>query len=197
MLTILDTETTGLNPKIHEIIEFAALMYEETENGGFDLKRKIKFKIKPKNIHLAESTALKVNGYEPEKWEKAKPIEKHLLTIKEIIESSDILLGQNLIFDLRFISSQFILNNEKMPIFPKYIDTKQMASNLVKEGKLKRTSMDYMCEHFKIKFNGRAHTAIVDCERTFLVWQQLSKFTDSKEYSFDVPYEGFPTSKII
>lgn len=197
MITILDTETTGLNPNVHEIIEFAALMYEPLENGDFSLKRKVKFRVKPKNLHLAEETALKVNGYNPDKWFKAKFIENHLDTIKEIVESSDMLLGQNLIFDLRFITAQFILNEKEVPKFPKYIDTKHMASNLVKEGKLKRTSMDYMCEHFKIKFNGRAHTALVDCERTFLVWQKLSKFTDSKEFTFDIPYEGFPTKKVI
>ena len=172
-------------------------MYDQDDNGDFSLKRKTKFRIKPKNIHLAEQTALKVNGYNPDKWFKAKYIEEHLSTIKEIIESSETLLGQNLIFDLRFIAASFILNEKELPKFPQYIDTKHMASNLVKEGKLKRTSMDYMCEHFQIKFSGRAHTALVDCERTFLVWQKLCKFTDYKKFSFDIPYEGFPTKKVI
>lgn len=197
MITVLDTETTGLNPNLHEIIEFAALMYEPKEDGSYDLKRKVKFKVKPKNLHLAEETALKINGYTKEKWSKAKYIDNHLSTIKEIIETSDTLLGQNLIFDLRFITAHFIHSGNQLPKFPKYIDTKHMASNLVKEGKLKRTSMDYMCEHFKVKFNGRAHTALVDCERTFLVWQHLSKFTSAEEFCFDIPYEGFANNKKV
>ncbi len=197
MVTIIDTETTGLDPKENEIIEFAGMVYEQKDSGIYELVKKVKVKIKPKHIEKAQPTALKVNGYTEAAWSKAKPFEDHAENIKKFIEESEILLGQNLIFDIRFLISEFNRCGLEAPKFEKYMDTKYMASNLVKEGKIKRASMDYLCEHFNVKVNGRAHTALVDCERTFLVWQQLLKFTDSKTFSYESPYEGFSNNKTL
>ena len=56
---ILDTETTGLDPKEHEIIEFAGMIYEQKDTGLYELVKKVKVKIKPKNIEdLAIITTL-------------------------------------------------------------------------------------------------------------------------------------------
>jgi DNA polymerase III epsilon subunit family exonuclease len=195
MITIVDTETTGLDPKEHEVIDFGAISLEEQGDGTYKVINKIKFKIKPKHIEKAQPTALKINGYEENKWAKAKLFEEHAQKIKEVIENSEMLLGQNLIFDIRFLISEFKRCNLKPPKFPEYIDTKEMASGLVKEGKIKRSSMDYLCEHFNITVSGRTHTALVDCERTFLVWQKLLKFTDSKTFTYTDPYEGFADNK--
>ena len=191
MITILDTETTGLNPREHEIIEFAAISFEEKNDGSYEIVNKTKFKIKPQHIEKAQPTALEINGYEEKKWSKAKLFIEHTEKIKEIIESSDMLLGQNLIFDIRFIISEFKRCGLEPPKFPEYIDTKDMAGVLVKEGKIKRASMDFLCEHFQIKVSGRAHTALVDCERTFLVWQKLLKFTDNKIFTYENPYDPY------
>jgi DNA polymerase-3 subunit epsilon len=195
LITILDTETTGLDPKEHEVIDFAAISFEEKGDGSYEIIKKIKFKIKPKHIEKAQSAALKINGYEASKWSKAKLFEEHASSIKEVIEKSEMLLGQNLIFDIRFLISEFKRCNLEPPKFPEYIDTKEMAGGLVKEGKIKRSSMDYLCEHFNITVSGRTHTALVDCERTFLVWQKLLKFTDSKTFTYTDPYEGFKDNK--
>ena len=35
--------------------------------------------------------------------------------------------------------------------------------------------MDYLVEHYNVKVDGRAHTALVDCERTMLVFDELMR----------------------
>ena len=65
-----------------------------------------------------------------------------------------------------------------------------MADVLRHAGKIKRSSMDYLCEHYDIKFSGRAHTALVDCERTMKVWDKLvEECEDYDFYSYSDPYE--------
>jgi DNA polymerase-3 subunit epsilon len=184
MITVIDTETTGLLPEQHEIIDFAAIILEPQRDGSNKIIKRYKFKIKPKHLETAQAAALKINGYTDFAWRRAKTIEHHLPTIKKIIEESETLLGQNLLFDIKFIESAFLKEGQEPPKFPKYIDTKKMATVLLNEGMIKSTSMDSMCKHFQINFNGKAHTAIVDCERTISVWERLSKFTDSVAHEY-------------
>lgn len=190
-ILVLDTETTGLQPKKHEIIEIAMVSYFINDDGEWFLHKKFEEKIKPQRIEDAEPIALEVNGYSEENWQNAKPFSKVLPDIKDIIEKSDLLLGQNLYFDLRFIQSEIKRADESQNIdYPPYIDTKSMADPLVSQGWLDSSRLDYLCERLKIDFSGRAHTALVDCERTFEVFQKLLEETDNSYelYTFEKPY---------
>jgi hypothetical protein len=52
--------------------------------------------------------------------------------------------------------------------------------------------MDKMCKHFNIKFEGKAHTALVDCKRTFAVWQKLaSHVEDTPAFTFVSPFDPY------
>ena len=73
--------------------------------------------------------------------------------------------------------------------FPHYADTRHMASKLVNRGLLKNASMDRLCEHYNIKFSGRAHTALADCQRTISVWLKLLEETEMDFFSYEHPYD--------
>lgn len=190
-IIVLDTETTGLDIIRHEIIEiaFVSIILEDKK---VNIKNKIGLKIAPQNLELADERALKINGFNEKSWIDSKTIDNYLPTFYKIIENCDALMGQNLIFDLRFIKKSFEQHLHAVPKFPKYIDTKRMGAKLVKEGKLKSASMDSMCEHFKINFTGRAHTALADCERTISVFEKLLEQQKEIEYfSFKEPYDPY------
>ena len=178
----LDTETTGLDIIKHEIIQVGFIWFTVEDEKIISIDNKAEINIRPKNIKFADPFALKINGYTKEKWINSKPFIYYAKNIKTIIESADCLMGQNLMFDLRFINNAFSQLQLIPPKYPKYIDTKIIASKLVNEGKLKSSSMDNMCSHYDIKFKGKAHTALVDCERTISVWQKLIK--ENKETDF-------------
>lgn len=192
-ITVLDTETTGLFPAKHEIIQLGLIELQLLDSGDLKTIYEHEHKIVPKNIEDASPEALKINGYNPKHWKEgidAYPFDNFFPFLDRIWKESDFLLGQNLIFDLRFIVKEYKRHGKEIPNFPKYIDTKEMGMNLVKEGMIKSSSMDKMCEHFKIKFKGRAHTALTDCQRTVTLWQQLQKYTYPKYYTFKEPYES-------
>jgi DNA polymerase III epsilon subunit-like protein len=51
--------------------------------------------------------------------------------------------------------------------------------------------MDYLVEHYKVQVEGRAHTALVDCERTMLVFDELLRDVnqDYEMFTFENPYQ--------
>jgi DNA polymerase-3 subunit epsilon len=192
ILTVLDTETTGLDPDIHEIIQIAAISYIIDKSGERYILKKYEKKIDPKQLHTASEKALEINGFSISDWEGSSEPEDVMNDIKEIISKSDIMLGQNLIFDLRFINEICHRNNIEPPDYPPYIDTKSIADRLVKAHWLQRSGMDYLVEHYQIKVKGRAHTALVDCERTMLVFDELLRDVNQEYdvYTFQSPYKA-------
>ena len=190
-ITALDTETTGLNLKKHQIIQLGIIQYEYKDDGDLRLLERFQYNIKPSNIKAASPEALKINGYNEQVWENSDPFAVCFPLLDYVFKSSDALIGQNLIFDLRFIKKEYWRYGLMMPKVPKYIDTKYMGQQLVNEGKIKSCSMDSMCKHFSVKYNGRAHTALTDCERTVTVWERLNKYTETKYFTFEEPYDAF------
>ena len=196
-ILVLDTETTGLDITRHEIIQLGYISLFVDVNNKINLLEEKEFLITPLHLETASPEALKINGFSKERWRGSLPFSKCMAQIRNAIESSDILLGQNLIFDLRFINQSFRNLSLTPPRFPNYIDTKKMGSRLVESKVLKSASMDKMCEHFNIQTDGRAHTALVDCHRTLKVWQKLLDLNiDYEIYSFKEPYDPHGTKKI-
>lgn len=191
IITFVDTETTGLDLMQHEVIEIGMLRVHVDKGWNHSKMECFEAKIKPKYIKRASPQALKVNGYTAEKWKKALKPSDILPTVKDWIENSDHVAGQNLIFDYNFINQLFDRENMDRPIYPKYFDTKKMAEVLVREGSVKRTSLDYLCENFNIRTTGRAHTALADVLRTFELFKKLSETVKPELLSFKKPYEPF------
>jgi DNA polymerase III epsilon subunit-like protein len=191
-ITVLDTETTGLDENKHELIQLGIVELELKESGELRVIKEHDYKFHPKHLDKADPESLKINGYSAERWSKAEnDFSSVIPLLDDLWLKSDFLLGQNLIFDLRFITKSYHRVGLMRPEYPKYIDTKHMGSNLVSEGLLKSTSMDSMCNFFKIRFKGSAHDALVDCRRTIDVWQQLQKYTNETYFTFKEPYDPY------
>jgi DNA polymerase III epsilon subunit-like protein len=191
ILTVLDTETTGLDSDIHEIIQIATISYVVSAEGDRYVTRKYEKKINPERLHTASEKALEVNGFTLEEWKGSPNAIEVIPEVKDIIEKSDILIGQNLIFDLNFINEVCHRNDIEPPTFPPYIDTKSIADRLVRAHWLQRSGMDYLVEHYKVQVEGRAHTALVDCERTMLVFDELMRDVNEEYelFTFENPYK--------
>ena len=190
-LTAIDTETTGLDIKKHQIIQLGVIKYKLEDYGDLRILEKYQYNVKPSNINAASPEALKINGYNEDCWKNSIPFIECFPLLDNVFSTANYLIGQNLIFDLRFIAKEYWRYGLKSPKFPNYIDTKFLGQQLVNEGKIKSCSMDSMCKHFNIKYSGRAHTALADCERTVIVWEQLLKYTENRYFTFEEPYDAF------
>ena len=68
ILTVLDTETTGLDADIHEIIQIATISYVVSTEGDRYVTKKFEKKINPQQLHTASEKALEINGFSLEEW---------------------------------------------------------------------------------------------------------------------------------
>ena len=166
----IDTETTGLDPSTHEILEVAVVreLCHAPYNEPGDITHRWCRKIAPKHIETAEPVALKVNGYTADGWAGAVPFESVASDLLELLKGGTI-IGHNPKFDTGFITAAFLAAGVEPKFSHRTIDTTTvayMAWGL--DGKLK-LSLDNLRKHLGLSNEG-AHTALqdaLDCRVVF------------------------------
>lgn len=115
LIRVVDTETTGLDPIKHEIIDISILDWE-----GRSL---FTTKIRPVRMDTADEEALRINGYNESKWKNAPTFEQVADKIFSSLDQS-VMLGHNVAFDRRFVDEAFRKAGKKPPRMPhRMIDT--------------------------------------------------------------------------
>jgi len=105
----VDTETTGLDPLTHEIIEIAMVLEEVPEDplAIGKIVDQWETKIRPLRIEDASPMALQVNGYTPEAWEGAPTFAEVSQKIAQWIRRAACIVGHNPKFDTAFLQAEF------------------------------------------------------------------------------------------
>lgn len=149
----VDTETTGLRPDYHELLE----IYIIKEDHRGKILGEFHYKICPEFIERASPKALKINGYTPKKWKGSKPFNGLAEEVKDILQGC-IWIGHNPRFDYDFI--QEALFRAGIPgLRCNLIDTKVLAhEHLIDLGS---TSFDNIRSYLGWKTD-EAHTAKFD-----------------------------------
>ena len=66
-IVVFDLETSGLDPDVHEILQIGAFkLMEDT----LEVVDRFEIKVKMEKPEVAQEEALKINGYDPDVWEK-------------------------------------------------------------------------------------------------------------------------------
>lgn len=164
----IDIETTGLDVRIHEIIEIGAVI----TTPELEVIEKFELKIKPENIESADPVALKVNHYRPEDWEDARPLEDAMNLLSKKVKDC-IMVGQNVSFDISFLEYNFNKVNIKNPMHYHRLDTMSIAwAKLHRIEDITHFSLRELCKHFGIK-NENSHTGLADAFATYLLYKKL------------------------
>lgn len=163
----LDTETSGLDPYIHDISEIGAIYIDDEYKPN--LKKVFHKRLLLQNIDNADEEALQVGHYNNTLWEKTGvDAESGLLQfnewLKEVSPSEKpIIVAQNAEFDKSMIFS----NADRFKIYP-YIDTSWIdLISLWIIYKAKRqlkhlgNGQNIIAKHFDVK-NHKAHAALMD-----------------------------------
>jgi DNA polymerase III epsilon subunit-like protein len=164
-LAFIDTETTGLDPRLQEVIEVAVLT--ERPDGTLD---EWCTKVKPVRLETADPYALRINGYtaHPELWTTAPTFAEIASELTSRLDGT-ILVGHNVGFDLDFLQEGLIRCGSKVKLPYHKLDTVSYAyEHLVPKG-LTSLSLDAIREFLGWPKDG-AHTALVDardCRRLF------------------------------
>lgn len=192
----LDLETTGLNPLVGEIIEFAGIRFENgVEVGRLEVKIKPRYvtdpppvaehvipRFKVEDWRKGVQEALTVNGYTPERWANAVEHEDGIHLIAKFLEGASCVGGHNVSFDMSFIEAKVrdmdIRNAYGKPVFLPYhkLDTVVLAyEHAVPDGLnyLNLSKPGGLCDFLGIPIEG-AHEAMADVIMTLKAWNYMA-----------------------
>ncbi len=176
-LAFIDLETTGLDPKKHEIIELGCLIVKQIPNPNgrgpnLEVIEELELKIKPKHLETAEPEALKINGYNEMEWLFAVELEQAMKVLAEKTKDC-IMVGQNVFFDWSFLKEAFEQTGIENKMHFHRIDLISMAfAKLYHDQSLERYNLRALAEFFGVE-NSRAHTALADIKATFEIYKKL------------------------
>jgi len=174
---ILDTETTGLKPGYHEVIQVAALICDK------NLKEidRVSFKINPQKIERASKKALEINKYNPKTWSpdfftKVKYLKYLNRFISKYASDEIIMAGQNIKFDYKFLKAEYEQCDVPFPFSTITLDLMDVAKlwSSFRNTRLKKYSLDYLVK-FTNQVNDNPHDAEADAEVTLDVLKWFVK----------------------
>jgi len=182
---VIDCETSGLDPHKHQIIEICIATLDDS-NEIIDMwSQRVEFDYK-----RADSTALKINGYENDRdlWTNAMPQLELGLELRNRLKGKTI-IGHNVKFDMEFIIECWRVSGISKPKFDyRYIDTVVLAHYHLDFLGMS-LSLDTIRKFFGWSLDG-SHTATKDVHdtaklyKTFMKAGKLSRFKWITSYLF-------------
>jgi DNA polymerase-3 subunit epsilon len=170
---VLDTETTGINPKQgNRIIEIGCVELFERKLTGNNFHRYIN----PERD--SEEGALAVHGLTTEFLRDKPRFHEVVEELREYIQGAEVII-HNAPFDLGFLNHEFSLL--KLPTFDSHING--VIDTLVQAKEMrpgKRNSLDALCEHFGISnAHRKLHGALLDAELLADVYLAMTRGQNS------------------
>lgn len=175
-LVFLDTETTGLDPEHHEIIEIcmSKLSPEVAATIECPERHGLYFLTLPMRPDLIDPKAIAINGFNMDEWiaKGATEFAEVADQIADFMEGCT-LVGFNPWFDLRFLFKSIWRSTGRIPEFNYHVvDLCSVAWPLKVAGLIKSVSAKSICELFEIDYAG-AHRACNDVDLSIECYRRL------------------------
>ncbi len=176
ILAFLDTETTGLNPEKHEVIQVGVVLARQIQRVGkgpsIEIIEEIDMKIKPSRIEDAEDEALRINGYNEAEWMFAPDLKPAMEVLAKKLEGA-IMVAHNIAFDAPFMDKCFERAGVENTMKRYKLDTISIAfARFYNRDNDIKYSLGYLCDLFGIK-NENAHTALADARALYQVYKKM------------------------
>jgi len=176
---ILDTETTGLDPKSgHRIVEIGAIkMYNKVLTG-----ERFHYYINPQRDMPNE--AYRIHGISGE-FLKDKPLFKDIADeFLNFIKDCSSIVIHNAIFDVQFINHELSLLNRSSASFIDLTNTVDTLAMARRKFPGMKSSLDALCKRFKVDNSARQlHGALKDAMLLAEVYVEL---TGGRQVSFNL-----------
>lgn len=170
---ILDTETTGLDPKLgHRIIEIAGVELVNRRLTGRHFHRYLN------PGRDSEEGALQVHGLTTEFLSDKPKFSEVVDAFLEYVTGAELII-HNAPFDIGFLDAELALLRRKgmTTVCPQVIDTLRMAKEMHPG---KRNNLDALCERYQIDHSARTlHGALLDAELLAEVYLAMTRGQDS------------------
>ncbi len=171
--TIIDIETTGLDPKYDSIIEIGALKIRNNEIID-------SFKTLIYTDNYIDEFITELTGITNEMIKNAPLIDTVLVKFLDFIDD-DILVGHNVNFDINFLYDSCLKNLNKY-LTNDFIDTMRLSRKLNKE--LKHNRLVDLIKFYNIDIDNQ-HRALDDCSSTYKIFLKIQESIIQKYTTFD------------
>ncbi len=170
-LAFIDTETTGLDPFKHELIEIGLVLVKQGITG-LEVVEEYDLLIHPTRIKDADPQALRVNQYDPSEWKDAYTLEEAMQIVSQKTKDT-IMVAHNVTFDYSFLEKAFQSTGALNQMHYHRLDTISIAYGLLKnEKQVDHFSLHELCKYFGIE-NKKEHRALSDARATFELYKKL------------------------
>lgn len=159
--TVLDIETTGLDPRYCEIIEISAIKYSSGQNIST-------FSTLVKPSEPIDEYITSLTGITNDMLKNAPDIVETMQKFYNFV-GSDLIVGYNVNFDINFLYDN-LLNCHSLTLSNSFIDVMRIARKVLPD--LKNHKQVTVAEHYGISTAG-AHRAAVDCEICNAIFEKL------------------------
>ena len=171
-VALIDLETTGLDPVLHEIIEIGAVVFDPATLEVIDT---VSVRVKPERLHDAEPKALAVNGYNARDWKSASDLAWGLSVLAGATHGATF-MSYNVTFDWSFIRESVKRSREVGLAFQKQkIDLLSIAWSRIPHSSMKNWSLRAVCAYLGIEPEKDPHRAVDGAEKAFEVYKALMK----------------------
>ena len=162
-LLVLDTETTGLNPRRDEVLSLSIIDGE----GRAILDERF-----AATRHRRWDAAQAVHGISPSDVAGLDPLGAHRARISHILAAAELIVGYNLEFDLGFLASAGIAIPADVPHFDvmrEFARIHGLRSQRHPHGRW--VSLDDCARHYGLAFT--AHSSLADAQATLFCYERL------------------------
>lgn len=175
-LVFIDTETTGLDARLHEILEIGVVRVRQDWTDGdapkFTVIDEWTVKTFPENISSADPASLRINGYTVTGWKDAVSLKEAIQKFSEKTDGA-IMVAHNVAFDAGFLDNAFAKHHVLNTMHYHRLDTVSMAyAVLHNTPDVNRYSLAELCKHFGI-VHEHAHSALADARADFELFKKL------------------------
>ncbi len=167
--TVLDIETTGLDPSFDEIIEVSAIRVRG--GSACDTFSSLVMPSSPVDDFIIELT-----GITNEMLDSAPAVSDVLPRFVQFV-GDDVIVGHNVNFDINFLYD--ISSALSLPPFKNdFVDTMRLSRKLFPE--LKNHKLGTLAQHFKIP-QPISHRSAADCDTTNSIYCHISQYVSDNE----------------
>jgi DNA polymerase III epsilon subunit-like protein len=103
-LLLIDVETTGSNPLIHEVVDLGAVLLDRNTLTPI---KEFSTLVRPESLALANTDSMKIHGLTQSQMETAPTVSEVVMSFTESLGYEFTLCGWNICFDGQFLGSLF------------------------------------------------------------------------------------------
>jgi exonuclease, DNA polymerase III, epsilon subunit family len=168
---VIDIETTGLDPEYCEIIELAAIKYENNQEIA-------RFNSLVKPDYEIDNFITDLTGITNEMVKSSPKISKVIIDFYNFIKE-DILIGHCVYFDINFIYD--VLEKENIFLTNDYINIMRFSNRILPQ--LENQKLNTISSHYNVTLPN--HRALTDCVATNECYQKLLQDINTKYSTFE------------